>query len=89
MDRSKVHVYAVDNSSTSGANSNDNNSDNDDSMYSDSEEEFEGQNCGPIFPSSHPCIPSRQFGSDNGAIVQIAILGITIICYVSYQGMWI
>lgn len=29
-----------------------------------------------LFPSSHPSIPSKVFGTDNGAIVSIAILGV-------------
>ena len=30
---------------------------------------------GPLFPSSHPSIPSKIFGTDNGAVVSVAILG--------------
>lgn len=35
---------------------------------------------GPLYPSSHPTIPSRIFGTDNGAIVSIAILGMFYFC---------
>ena len=28
-----------------------------------------------MFPSSHPCIESRDFGTDNGAVVLVPILG--------------
>ena len=32
-----------------------------------------------IFPSSHPCIESRVFGTDNGALVLVPILGMSYV----------
>ncbi|KAH3893216.1 hypothetical protein DPMN_017359 [Dreissena polymorpha] len=76
IEKSTVHVYAVD----PQCNANETDDDDDDDDYDSSDDSFysDTESCRkyPPFPSSHPCIPSRQFGTDNGALVQIAILGV-------------
>ena len=68
LNKSVAHVYKVDHgpSLTNGV----------DPEYSDeSESSLEDEDHCPLFPSSHPCIPAAYFGTDNGALVSIPILG--------------
>lgn len=67
LEKSAVHVYKIEHSPSLT---------NGESGCSDgSEFSLEEENPGPLFPSSHPCIPAAVFGTDNGALVSIPILG--------------
>ncbi|XP_052779943.1 uncharacterized protein LOC128217103 [Mya arenaria] len=77
MTKSNIHVYAVEHNSLGNENGDDDDENPSEcSEDSDSESYCENQTTGPLFPSSHPCIPSKLFGTDNGELVQIAILGV-------------
>ena len=69
LEKNTVHVYAIENGVV--------HSEDDASSISSEHSNISDILTGPtLFPSSHPCIPSKKFGTDNGALVQIAILGI-------------
>lgn len=72
VDKSSIHVFPVKHSPSSRDDDECSvaSTGSDESFISD----IMGQ--GPLFPSSHPNIPSRKLGTDNGAIVTIAVLGI-------------
>ncbi|XP_045165426.1 uncharacterized protein LOC123529251 isoform X2 [Mercenaria mercenaria] len=70
IEQSSVHVIGVKNGSHVYDNCSTGSTTSDVSSIS----EIMGQ--GPLYPSSHPTIPSRKFGTDNGAVVSIAILGV-------------
>lgn len=72
LSKGTVHVFAVDNGQI--------HNEDEYSKESTSGDESSDNDVMPtnliIFPSSHPCIPSLTFGTDNGAIVEIPVLGI-------------
>lgn len=68
VNKAGVHVYKVEHTPSIV-----NGEDSEYSEESDCSEEDEGHV--PLFPSSHPCIPASKFGTDNGALVSIPILG--------------
>lgn len=67
LNNSPVHVYKVEHTPQI------NGEEEDDSDGSDSS--LGDESYVPLFPSSHPCITAAQFGTDNGAVVSVAILG--------------
>ncbi|KAL4226821.1 hypothetical protein ACF0H5_014799 [Mactra antiquata] len=71
LEKSTVHVYGVESSPSKD-------DDGDCSVDSSCSElsTISDMGRGPLFPSSHPSIPSIKFGTDNGAITSIAILGV-------------